>query len=229
VQSSVCIGNGVDAIHHLLDQEHTRTLEHPEIYSFVDISQSNHCPSKEHWENAQEIRRRIIESDHIRPMNSVKIYGANSHRYGSTRDGQERFWRNIFGGLATSRFHRPPAGLGLDEIAQAHIRSMRMITDELDIFACKPHDDLLANRSWNEAYCTANPGLEYAVFFTDGGNVLLDVSDAIGKPLTVRWLDIKKSQWAGKASRAEIETDASLRLITPTGEGYWAVLIKVTS
>jgi len=215
--------------HNLLDQEHARTLEHPEIYSFIDISQNNHCPPNEHWENAQEIRRRIIQSGRIRPMNSVKIYGANSGRYGSTRDGQERFWRNIFGGLATSRFHRPPAGLGLNEIAQAHIKSMRMLTNEMGIFACQPHNDLLANRSWNEAYCAANPGVEYAVFFPDGGNVLLDVSDASDKLLTVRWLDIKKSQWAGKASRAEIETDRSLQLITPTEEGYWAALIKVTS
>lgn len=215
--------------HNLLEEEHANTLDHPEIYSFIDLSQNNHRPPNEHWRNPQEVRRRIIESGHVRPMNSVKIYGANSGRYGSTRDGQERFWRNILGGLATSRFHRPPAGLGLSEIAQAHTRSMRMITDEMDIFTCQPHNDLLENRSWNEAYCAANPGVEYAVFFTDGGNVLLDVSDASGKPLAVRWLDIRKSQWAGKASRVEIETNGSLRLVTPTEEGYWAALVKVTS
>ena len=214
----------------LLDDEHAATFDHPEIYSFVDVSQNNHQPSDHHWDNPQEIRRRIIASGHIRPMNSVKIYGANSGRYGSTRDGQERFWRNIFGGLASSRFHRPPSGLGLNEIAQAHIRSMRMLTDEMDIFTCEPHNDLLENRSWNEAYCTANPGVEYAVFFPDGGNVLLDVSHAGGKPLTVRWLDIGRSQWTGEASKAEvaekIETDGFLRLITPTEEGYWAGLIQ---
>ena len=105
-------------------------------------------------------------------MNSVKIYGANSGRYGSTRDAQERFWRNIFGGLASSRFHRPLSGLGLSDIAQAHIRSMRMFTDQMDLWSCEPHNDLLGNRSWNEAYCTANPGVEWAVFYPDGGNVL---------------------------------------------------------
>ena len=94
-------------------------------------------------------------------MNSVKIYGANSGQYGSTRDAQERFWRSIFCGLASSRFHRPPAGLGLGEIPQAHIRSLRMFTDAMDITACEPHNDLLRNRSWNEG--TAPPaGVEYA-------------------------------------------------------------------
>jgi len=213
----------------LLDGEHAATFDHPEIYSFVDISQNNHQPANSHWDNPQEIRRRIIASSHIRPMNSVKIYGANSGRYGSTRDAQERFWRNIFGGLASSRFHRPPSGLGLNEIAQAHIRSMRMLTDEMDILTCEPHNDLLQNRSWNEAYCTANPGVEYAVFFPDGGNVLLDVSDAGSKPLTVRWLDIRRSQWSGEAAKAReevIEAKRFLRLITPTEEGYWAVLIN---
>ena len=211
----------------LLDGEHAATFDHPEIYSFVDISQNNHQPADHHWANPQEIRRRIIASSHICPMNSVKIYGANSGQYGSTRDGQERFWRNIFGGLASSRFHRPPAGLGLNEIAQTHIRSMRMLTDEgrgLDIFSCEPHNDLLHNRSWNEAYCTANPGAEYAVFFPDGGNVLLDVSAAGGKPVTVRWLDIRKSQWIGEASAAR--EDIFIRLITPIEEGYWVALIK---
>jgi hypothetical protein len=216
--------------HDLLDSQHAHTFDHPKIYSFVDVSQNNHRPADEHWENAQEIRKRLVASGHIRPMNSVKIYGANSGRYGSTRDGQERFWRNIFGGLASSRFHRPISGLGLNEIAQAHVRSMRMLTDKMDIFSCEPHNDLLQNRSWNEAYCTSHPGVEYAVFFPDGGNVLLDVSATGGKPLTVRWLDIRKSRWTGEAMRVkvgqEIEHDNLLRLITPTEEGYWAVLVR---
>jgi hypothetical protein len=130
-------------------------------------------------------------------MNSVKIYGANSGRYGTTRDAQERFWRNIFGGLASSRFHRPTSGLGLSVIAQAHIRSMRMFMDALTSSPARRTYDLLHNRSWNEAYCTANPGVEYGVFFPDGGNVQLDVSAAEGRPLTLRWLDIRQSRWSG--------------------------------
>ena len=209
----------------LLGEHHGATFDHPEIYSFVDISQNNHQPADHHWENPQQIRERIIASGHVRPMNSVKIYGANSGRYGSTRDAQERFWRNVFGGLASSRFHRPPSGQGLNQIAQAHIKSMRTFTNEIDVFACEPHNDLLQNRSWNEAYCTADPGSEYGVFFPDGGNVLLDVSSAGDQPLTVRWLAIRESRWMGGPTAIEA-TDGFVRLTTPTEEGYWTALVK---
>ncbi len=218
--------------HNLLDGEHAATFDHPELFSFVDISQNNHRPADEHWENPQEIRRRLIASGHIRPMNSVKIYGANTGRYGSTRDAQERFWRNIFGGLASSRFHRPLSGQGLNHIAQAHIKSMRMFTDTtrggLDIFTSEPHNDLLQNRSWNEAYCTANPGVAYGVFFPDGGNVLLDVSAAAAQALTVRWLDIRACTWTGDPMPIEANEEGQAHLITPTEEGYWAVIVKVS-
>jgi hypothetical protein len=211
--------------HNLLDGEHAATFEHPELYSFVDISQNNHRPADEHWANPQEIRRRLIASGRPRPMNSVKIYGANTGHYGSTRDAQERFWRNIFGGLASSRFHRPTAGLGLGPIPQAHIASLRMLTDALGIFTCEPHNDLLHNRSWNEAYCTAEPGVKYAVFFPDGGDVELDVAAIGERPLTVRWLDIRRSWWV-ELPTPPLHADGRLRLITPTEEGYWAVLVQ---
>ena len=210
--------------HDLLSEQHAHTLDHPEQYSFVDISQNNHRPADEHWQNPQKIRQKIIDSGHIRPMNSVKIYGANTGSYGSTRDGQERFWRNIFGGLSSSRFHPPTSGLGLSQIAQAHIRSLRAVTDAIDIFTCEPHNDLISERSWNEAYCTAHPGVEYAVFFPDGGNVLLDVGAAEGIKLRVRWMEIRRSEW----SRDEVvETGKTLRLETPTEEGYWAAVVEV--
>jgi len=214
--------------HNILDHEHNGTYDHPEIFTFVDISQNNHSPADQHWANPQALRERFVAEGRRWPMNSVKIYGANSGRYGSTRDAQERFWRNIMGGLASSRFHRPPSGLGLNAIAQAHIRSLRMLTDEIHVFSCEPHNDLLQNRSWNEAYCLANPGKEWAVFFPDGGNVLLDVSHAGGKRLALRWLDIRRSTWHEEISGEALAVDADgfLRLVTPTEEGYWAALVQ---
>jgi hypothetical protein len=213
--------------HDLLGAEHAATLDHPETYDFVDLSQNNHQVGYEHWAKPQEIRSRIASSGHIRPMNSVKIYGANSGSYGTTRDAQERFWRNVFGGLASVRFHRPSSGLGLNRIAQAHIRSMRLLTAELDIFTATPNTGLLANRSRNEAYCTAEPGRAYAVFFPDGGDVRLDVSAAGGRPLALRWLAIRESRWHGIPVEVEPEQGGSLRLVTPTEEGYWAALVTV--
>ena len=123
-----------------------------------------------------------------------------------------------------ARFHRPDAGLGLSEIAQAHIRSLRDLTDRIDIFTCTPNNDLLDALSANEAYYTAKPGIEYAVFFPDGGNVVLDTEAAAGNMIGVQWLDIRKSAWLAVQM---IEADKRLQLVTPKEEGYWAVIVKV--
>jgi len=212
--------------HNLLADEHKATFDHPELYDFVDISQNNHQVGLTHWQNPQQIRQLISESGHIRPMNSVKIYGANTGRYGTTRDAQERFWRNIFGGLASSRFHRPPAGLGLSPIVQAHISAMRQVTTLIDVFRAEPHLDLIRERSVNEAYCIAHPGQEYAVFFPDGGNVLLDMSAAAKSPFLLHWMDIRRGQWAAQSPSPVAPIDGQLRLNTPSEEGYWAAVIR---
>jgi len=198
---------------------HSATFDHPETYSFVDISQNNHQKGQAHWDNAQKQRARIPKKR--RPLNNVKIYGADTGRFGNDRDGMERFWRNIFGGLASARFHRPDSGLGLGKKAQANIRSMRMLTDKMNVFACRPHNDLLSQRQSNEAFCLAHPGREYAVYFTNGGEVTLDIS-AMTKPASVRWLDIMKAKWH-EARR--VESEGKLKLECPS-KGYWAVLVK---
>lgn len=213
----------------ILDDEHRATIDHPELYVFIDVSQNNHNTGEGHWNNVFELREIIRATGYIRPMNSVKIYGANTGRYGTHRDAQERFWRNVFGGLASARFHRPPSGLGLGNIAQTHLRAMRMLLGEIDIFACEAHNDLLQNRSGNEAFCAAQPGIEYAVFFPDGGNVLLDVTGTEGCALSVRWLNVRQSAWVAAATAISIEEldgQAHVRLITPAEDGYWVALIQ---
>ena len=96
-----------------------------------------------------------------------------------------------------------------------------MITDKMDIFTCAPHNDLLSNREANEAYCLANPGAEYALYFPNGGEVILDIS-AINKQLTVQWLDIMKSRWL---KPLRVEDKGKITLLCPS-KGYWAVLIQ---
>ena len=227
--------------------QHDNTFDHPEIYSFVDISQNNHNQGQAHWDNAQTQLKRVRDSGVLRPVNCVKTYGADAGRHGNDRDGQERFWRNVFGGVAACRFHRPFSGLGLDDKAQANIRSMRMIADQMNVFSptCRPANDLLvgAHRSANEAYCMADAPRVYAVYFTDGGCVFLDASAAEGKPLTVQWLDIRSSQWreqvkisinqtgidAGSYARRpqDYRFDVTGKIqLAPPAEGMWAALVK---
>ncbi len=222
-------GRGVETTemwdaHDVTADMHRATWAHPETYSFVDLSQNNHSPADRHWEAMAWLREQLRASGRPRPMNTVKIYGANPGRYGTARDARERFWRNLFGGVAATRFHRPPSGIGLSEVAQAHLRSERLFAEAFEVFTAEPAMDLLSNRSWNEAYAMAAPGRHYAVFFTDGGDVGLDVSAAGGRPLRVAWLDAARARWTARETRPG--GAGKVRLVTPRPEGYWVAVVR---
>jgi hypothetical protein len=211
----------------LSDKEHDATFDRPDLYSYVDISQNNHQKGQVHWDNAQYVRNERLK-DGDRPMNSVKIYGGP--RYGgSIEEGIHRFWRNIFGGLASSRFHRPidpnnPSGIGLNSIAQKHIISMRMFVDQFNIFNSKPDNSLIVNREENEAYvAVSDNGIQFAVYFTDGGEINLNLSDYPGS-YSVKWLDIWQNEWLSGAE--EVEGGGNVVLRTPDLSSSWAVLIQ---
>jgi hypothetical protein len=98
---------------------------------------------------------------------------------------------------------------------------MREIGNAIEFVRTEPRNDLLSDRSPNEAYCLAEPGRQYAVYFPDGGAVTLDVSAARGS-LQVRWLDIDRSTWQEPQT---VDGGGTLELWTP-GEGHWAVVIQ---
>ncbi len=203
----------------LAHPQHNATFDHPETYSFVDISQNNHNKGQTHYDNMQKQRRRLARR--VRPMNNVKIYGADGGRYGNTRDAVERLWRNVFGGCASARFHRPSSGIGLSKLAQRMIRSAREVTGAFNLFACKPHADLLSDRDEGEAYCLAEPGKQYAVYFPRGGQVTLNTKDAADH-LTLRWYDIDAGKWR---KGEKVEAGGTVNLKTP-GAGQWAAVIR---
>jgi len=190
-----------------------------DLYDFLDISQMNRPARQEHWDHLMYLRRAL--ADRPRPLNNTKIYGSDEVAWtGGYRTGEECFWRDVLGGCASARFHRPTSGRGLDPQAQRHIRSARLLTDAMNVFACAPRDDLLSERSPNEAYCLAEPGKRYAVYFPDGGEVKLDVSGISGR-LQVRWLDIARSVWQ---ESQQIQGGATLDLKSPAN-GHWAALV----
>lgn len=201
----------------LNDPMHLRTFDHPELYSFVDVSQNNHQKGQTHWDNLQSVRGRLAQRP--RPMNVVKIYGADTGRYGTDRDGEERFWRGLIGGLATSRFHRPDSGLGLSPKAQAHLKSMRMLLSAVHIPAGEPRLDLLSDREPNEAYLNAAPGRHYVVYFTNGGEARLTLKDEKGS-WTLRWLDIAGSRWTEPQP-----VKAGEILLTAPSPGHWTAVV----
>jgi hypothetical protein len=208
--------------HDLAHPMHFETFDNPDIFTFVDISQNNHQSGDMHWNNGLRQFSYLKKTGVLRPVNNVKIYGNDGGRHKTTRDGIESFCRNVLLGCASARFHRPTSGQGLNKTAQAVIKSMRSLTNEMLFFQAQPANAWLSGRESNEAFCRAIPGKEYAVYFTDGGDVTLDLPDYAG-PVTVRWLDILSSLWS-----PETRTQASqrLRLRTP-GQGHWAVLVKL--
>ncbi|HUF64212.1 MAG TPA: hypothetical protein VMN36_19200 [Verrucomicrobiales bacterium] len=211
--------------------DHAHIFDRPDLYTFVDISQNNAWTGlgQKHYDNILYVRERLARQP--RPINNNKNYGAARH---GEEESVARFCRIVFAGCAGVRFHRPHPredaeareaatefGLGLSPRAQAIIASMREIGTALDFVRTKPQNDLLSDRSPNEAYCLAEPGVQYAVYFPDGGTVTLDVSAAQG-PLQVRWLDISRS-----ASRDPQTVTAGPKLeLRPPGKGHWAVLVN---
>ncbi|MFO7904061.1 MAG: hypothetical protein R6U98_15465 [Pirellulaceae bacterium] len=197
---------------------HGRTFDHPDLYSFVDISQNNHQVGQTHWDNMQTARRLV--ADPPRPVNNTKIYGGTPHG-GGLLQGTHKMWHNVLGGCASSRFHRPTSGAGLSQLAQRHLKSVRMFADAFNVFVAEPDNTLLSDRAENEAYCAADPGRQYAVYFPNGGSVTLDLSAAKGAS-HARWLEIERSRWTEEAA---IPGGKPARLRTP-GSGQWMVLIE---
>jgi hypothetical protein len=209
--------------------EHHHIYDNPDRFNFLDVSQNSWQSGQIHYDRLLHVRRYVAEQP--RPINTTKIYN---------REGDEesvaRFFRIIFAGGASARFHRPHPlegadaheksseyGLGLSPRAQVAIRSARMLADAMNVLVCEPSNELLSDRDENEAYCLAEPGEQYAVYFPDGGQVKLDAS-AARRSLQVRWLEIDRSVWHEPRT---VSGGGVLILKTPA-KGHWVALIRAS-
>ncbi len=197
---------------------HRRTFDHPERFAFADVSQNNHQKGQLHWDNFQWARDYLAKP--ARPINTVKTYGADGGRYGTTRDGLERWWRHLIGGAAAVRFHRPDSGLGFSAPAAAAIRAARKLTSLVNPWDLAPALQLLRNRDANEAYLAAKPGVAYALYFPKGGEVELDLHAHPGQ-YAVHWIDIATGEWGRRATFAG---GAWIPLAAPAA-GHWAAAV----
>ena len=193
---------------------HRRTLDHPERYQFADVSQNNQIKGQAHWDNFQHVRNHIADSP--RPLNTVKTYGADGGRFGDTQDGVERWWRHVIGGAAAARFHRPDSGIGLTDTAVASLRAARKLESLIKLWDVEPANELLADREENEAYLAAAPGRAYALYFTNGGSVGLDLTGHEGK-WRLRWIGVATGEWSGED---ELDGGAAVPISAP-GAGGW--------
>ncbi len=206
----------------LTAERHRRTLDHPERYDFADVSQNNQRKGQVHWDNFQWVRQHIAASP--RPLNTVKTYGADGGRFGNSQDGLERWWRHVIGGAASARFHRPDSGLGLSEPAIASLRAARKLESLIPLWDVEPANQLLGEREENEAYLAAKPGWLYAIYFTGGGAVTLDLRQHAGR-YQVKWINIASGQW----DKEEIVDGDAVVPIKAPGKGNWTAAIVKAS
>ena len=219
--------------------------ENPEIrepilnkaFNYCDISQNNGVTGQQHYDNIVWFRSRVSEHG-ARPVNNVKAYrfdwpiGEEYRRRTAGTDSETaaRLWRAVFAGSASFRFHRLTKlardgmypGIGLNETAQKHLKSMRSFLNSVVLFSMKPRNDLLTNRDENEAYCLAEEGRQYAIFFTGKGDrsIVLNLSSFKGT-LQKRWLDVVRSRWTEKGTIASKDKCT----LQPPGQGHWVVVL----
>jgi hypothetical protein len=189
-------------------------MTYPDLYSFAEVSQNNQDAlgpvGRKHWENLLCWRKMIALSNKgPMPINNVKVYGQGvglNTAAGTEKEAVERFWRNIFGGAASTRFHRPAMrsggawgwGIGLSERAQQTLRAVNMFLDEFDVFNAQPYEAISTVGNSVDCYALADMGKAYAVYFPGGrATVHLDPWVYV-KKVSVRWLDIAALSWSGE-------------------------------
>ncbi len=210
------------------------------VFNFLDISQNNGNSGEIHYDNLVWYRDRVIENGRQRPINNTKAYYFNwptgssfsDRTEGNDAEAGSRMWRAVFGGAASFRFHRnsptlgaiSQEGLGLSELGQTHIRSMKMLRDQVHLFSMVPSNELLTQRDVNEAYCLAEAGKQVAVFFTGEGDhsIQLDVSSITEEDLKFRWLDVANSLWNPDPTSYQ----GPIVTLTSPDSGHWVAVLE---
>jgi len=203
---------------------HKRTLDHPERYGFIDISQNSQIPGQPNWDNAQYVFQYIKNVP--RPVNSTKVYGSDRgswlDRGITTEHAVQTFFRNIIGGFASSRFHRPPSGLGLSQTSISCLTTIRKIEEKVGMWDIEPRMDLLGNAGDNKAFLSAREGEFYVIYFTGAGTVTLDLDEFTG-PYTIDWIPVEDADWKGKDT---IEGGSHVEIISAYPGNSFAVLTR---
>ena len=207
-------------------EQNPKAFDQLNHYDFVDASQNTHNSGPKNWDKFLFVKNHL--SNNPRPINTIKIYGADGNTFGdSDQDAIERFWRHLLGGSAAIRFHRPDSGLGLNDKAMACIKTARKIETMVPFWSLQTYSNLLSDLTENMAYVAADIGRSYVVYFPNGGEATLDVSDA-EYPLELFWFEIDPVVMGKRnAQFPEFVSRQSQLRLKPPGQGNWvAVLLR---
>ena len=214
------------------------------LYSFAEISQNNQDSrggrGLAHYKNIMYWRRMIeVDVQGPMPMNNEKIYGTYSgkvHNMGTGQEAEDRFWKNVFAGAASVRFHRPGAGLGLSTPAQSNIKSMQVFLSEFDLFNASPYEGIKMYGA-SEGYALGNIGKQYAIYLPIGRYGVEFDPWIYVKKVKLKYLDIETSTWTHEeVIDMNWEDDLSLLfghqkgiIITSPGTRACVVVVKVVN
>jgi hypothetical protein len=196
-------------------------IENPQIYDFIDISNSNSQFNEIHYAINYWVYKKVKQSNYPRPIMVDKVYGGpiSSRWCGNQIQGAERFWRNLFAGLAASRFHRQPHGNGIGSYAQIHIKSMKMLLDKIDLFNMEPEPWFISFKAEHEIYTLARKDRkQFAGLFLDGGSPSLNLLGEV----TFQWLDVTANSWREKK---KVNLTKGYEINVPDS-GFWVLLIE---
>ena len=110
--------------------------------------------------------------------------------------------------------------LALRTLDQKTVRAARKLESLMKFWDIDAANELLRDRSENEAYLAASPPAAYALYFTDGGSVGLDLAKAPGR-YELRWIDIATGQWGARDSLE----GGGVATLTAPGKGHWLAAI----
>jgi len=199
-------------------------LEEADIYSFLDVSQNNSRNfNQSHWDTLQWIIKQRDKYP-LRPLNNTKIYGGMNSTWGSgsNKDGIERFCRNVIGGCATARHHRPPYGNGLNEKAKASIQAVRKVEKDIKFWEINPGKNLLYSREEDEAYVSAKEGEKYVLYFPDIGDVRLNLN-AYKNTFITKWINISTGEYGVEST---LQGGSNVNISTPSGGSWFLLVLK---
>jgi len=200
---------------------HYRIWGHPETYSFVEVSQNSAVKGQASWDRLIVARNRLSPP---RPMTSVKLYGASTHRIGVDQDGIERFWRHLLAGCASVRFHRPPHGIGLGPAARKSIRSARMLSEQYDFANSEAQVRGISPAGQNLAYATVSKTGSAAIYLPAQKEVEVDLPN-LPKRACLQWLSIDQAEWGAE----QVQDIAGPFTVSPPFEGNSVLVVKATN
>ncbi len=184
------------------------TIQDLKAFDFIDISNHNGQKGHAHWKTLRWVREKVDVQSVKRPVTCVKMYGGDREFAGTRRHAEERFWRNLFGGVASVRFHRPPSGLGLSELAQRHLRAARSLLDRFPLWEATHDQAPLAAAGENEAYCCRVGGTLLVLVLATDASVHVNLAGEHATALTQ--LDFDAAEWI------ECELMTNERIVLPS-------------